>query len=328
MKKSPSASRALTLREERALTAKEFLDLADVPPEVEWFANITNRQTRRAYQNDLKDFMDFTGIQSPEEFRVVTRAHLIAWRKDLEGRAVAGSTIRRKLSAVSSLFEYLCERNAVVHNPVKGVKRPKANNNEGLTPALSDEQARLLLNAPSVETLKGKRDRAILATLLYHGLRREELCGLRVRDLEQRQGVLHFRVHGKGDKTRYIPVSLLTQRLITEYLDKAGHKQDLSGPLFRPVKNNTTKTLDKHLHPDSIYQKIVRHYGAQVGITTDVHGFCVHALRATAATNALSHNADIAKVQEWLGHANIATTRLYDRRQSRPEESPTFKVEY
>ena len=47
-----------------------------------------------------------------------------------------------------------------------------------------------------------------------------------------------------------------------------------------------------------------------------------------AATNALAHNADIAKVQEWLGHANIATTRLYDRRQSRPEESPTFKVEY
>ena len=46
-------------------------------------------------------------------------------------------------------------------------------------------------------------------------------------------------------------------------------------------------------------------------------------------TNALSHNADIAKVQEWLGgHANISTPRLYDRRQSRPEESPTFKVEY
>ena len=68
--------------------------------------------------------------------------------------------------------------------------------------------------------------------------------------------------------------------------------------------------------------------GGVVGINADVHGFCVHALRATAATNALAHNADIAKVQEWLGHANIATTRLYDRRQSRPEESPTFKVEY
>src|SRR5437660_12790160 len=94
-------SRVLVPTKARALTAKEFLDLADVPPEVEWFANITNRQTRRAYQNDLRDFMHFAGIRSPEEFRVVTRAHLIAWRKDLEGRAVAGSTIRRKLSAVS-----------------------------------------------------------------------------------------------------------------------------------------------------------------------------------------------------------------------------------
>ena len=145
---------------------------------------------------------------------------------------------------------------------------------------------------------------------------------------DQRQGVLHFRGHGKGGKARYIPVSLLTQRLLTEYLEKAGHKEDLDGALFRPVKNNMAKTLNEQLHPDSIYQDIVRRYGEQVGITADVHGFCVHALRATAATNALAHNADIAKVQEWLGHANIATTRLYNRRQHRPEDSPTFKVEY
>jgi integrase/recombinase XerD len=52
----------------------------------------------------------------------------------------------------------------------------------------------------------------------------------------------------------------------------------------------------------------------------------VHSLRATAATNALDHQADIAKVQEWLGHASIATTRIYDHRKTRPEDSPTFKV--
>ena len=53
-----------------------------------------------------------------------------------------------------------------------------------------------------------------------------------------------------------------------------------------------------------------------------------HSLRATAATNALDHEADIAKVQEWLGHANISTTRIYDHRRTRPEDSPTFKVAY
>jgi len=53
-----------------------------------------------------------------------------------------------------------------------------------------------------------------------------------------------------------------------------------------------------------------------------------HTLRATAATNALEHEVDIAKVQEWLGPANIATTRLYDRRKSQPEDSPTLRVSY
>ena len=73
---------------------------------------------------------------------------------------------------------------------------------------------------------------------------------------------------------------------------------------------------------------IVKPYAKQVGIDRDVDGVCVHAMRATAATNALMHQADIAKVQEWLGHANISTTRLYDRRNMRPEDSPTFKVSY
>ena len=120
----------------------------------------------------------FAGLQDSAELRTVTRAHVIAWRNDLEPRELAPASIRRKLSALSSLFDYLCERNAVAGNPVDGVKRPMANSNEGSTPALGDPQARKLLDAPPEDTLKGVRDRAILATLLYHGIRREELCRL------------------------------------------------------------------------------------------------------------------------------------------------------
>ena len=68
---------------------------------------------------------------------------------------------------------------------------------------------------------------------------------------------------------------------------------------------------------------LVRTYSAELGFRIGAH-----ALRATAATNALDNQADIAKVQEWLGHANIATTRIYDHRKTRPEDSPTFKVSY
>ena len=100
---------------------------------------------------------------------------------------------------MASLFDHLCEVNAVSHNPVRGVKRPKVDANEGKTPALGDGQARALLDAPPENTLKGKRDRAILATFLHHGLRCKELCGLRVRDLQSRQGVPHLRVLGIGE---------------------------------------------------------------------------------------------------------------------------------
>ena len=97
----------------RKLTRREFHGLADVPPEMEWFANIPNARTRREYADDLRDFMGFVGIARPEEFRTVTRAHVLAWREDLVRRGFAPSSIRRKLSALSSLFEYLCEKNAV-----------------------------------------------------------------------------------------------------------------------------------------------------------------------------------------------------------------------
>jgi integrase/recombinase XerD len=82
--------------------------------------------------------------------------------------------------------------------------------NEGSTPALGDAQARKLLKAPPEDTLKGVRDRAILATLLYHGIRCEELC--RLRDLHSRQGVMHFRIHGKRNKVRFIPIHAMAQR--------------------------------------------------------------------------------------------------------------------
>ena len=267
--------------------------------------------------------MKFTGIERPDEFREISRAHIIAWRDDLKYRELSGTTIRHRLAALSSLFEYLCDKNAVTHNPVKGIKRPSVEGYLGKTPAISDYQARGLLDAPKNVSLKDKRDRAILATLLYHALRREELCKLLVKDFKhERRGVAHLKVSGKGGKTRYIPLHPAAGGLVLDYLEASGHGFDLAGALFRPIRNNRTGTLHTAITADMIY-KLVRTYSSALGFRIGAH-----ALRATAATNALDHQADIAKVQEWLGHANIATTRIYDHRKTRPEDSPTFKVSY
>jgi site-specific recombinase XerC len=114
----------------RALSAPQFRALADVPPELEWFKNLQNERTRKAYKDDIWDFMQFVGMAHPEGFRLVMRSRVIVWRDDFKRRALAPSTIQRKLSALSSLNQYLCEKNAVFLNPMKGVQRPKANNNE------------------------------------------------------------------------------------------------------------------------------------------------------------------------------------------------------
>lgn len=308
------------------LTQARFHQLAAVPPELEWFANIDNERTRRAYKADLADFSSFVGLASPEDFRAVTRAHVIAWRQSLENRQQSGATIRRKLAALSSLFDYLCERNAVDLNPVRGTKRPKVETQEGKTPALSDEQVRALLAAPDVHSLKGKRDQAILSTLLYHGLRREELCSLRKEDIKIRRGVSYLRVYGKGGKLRYVPLHPATAGFIDDYLQASGHATSDEAPLFRPIRDNRRGlAAGAALTANGVYTLLKRY--AQVA-QLNIGQVGPHSLRATAATNALEHEADIAKVQEWLGHANIATTRMYDRRRTVAEQSPTFKIQY
>lgn len=321
--KTPSSS--LTRSSGTLLTAEQFRRLADVPAALEWLANIPNARTRRNYERHATEFANFVGIKHPDQFREVTRAHVIEFRRRIEREGNSPATIRAKLAAMSSLFDYLCEKNSITHNPVKGVKRPKANNNEGKTPAISDAEARRLLSAPATDTLKGKRDRAIVATFLYQMVRREELCNLRVGDLHQRRGTPYLHVRGKGGRNRNIVAHPVVVERVHEYLEAAGHGQDTKTPLFRPVKNNFTRRLDKALHPDSI-DEILRPYAASAGI--DLESFSAHSLRATGATNALEHDADIAKVQEDLGHANVSTTRLYDRRKSRPEDAATLRISY
>ena len=107
-----------------------------------------------------------------------------------------------------------------------------------------------------------------------------------------------------------------------DYLEAAGHLDEDGGALFRGVHHGRVEGSQKAISADAVY-KIVRAYSKTLGFEIGAHS-----LRATAATNALDHKADIAKVQEWLGHANIATTRIYDHRKTRPEDSPTFKVAY
>lgn len=308
----------------RRSTKSELQAAGELHAKAKWVENLTSERTRREYLRDVQDLSLFLGLERPSEYSLVSRSHIIAWREELVRRGLAPATVRRKLSAASSLFAYLCEVNAVEHNPVSGVSRPNLGANVRSTPTLSGAQARALLTAPPTGTLKGLRDRAVLATLLYHGLKREELTRLLVRDLHDSDGVPHLRVRSRRGKARYLSAAPTALLSIETYLTRAGHLEDGDGPLFRSIH---TRSARRPLHPSSIY-RLVLAYGKQVGLVEAIDGFSPHVLRATAATTALSNGADLARVQEWLGHANLSTTRLYDQRSSRPEDSPTHKIHY
>ncbi|RYE73029.1 MAG: hypothetical protein EOO81_01735 [Oxalobacteraceae bacterium] len=99
---------------------------------------------------------------------------------------------------------------------------------------------------------------------------------------------------------------------------KCGGKREVFCPVSNHARGRTAS-----ITPDCAYKMLVSYANE---LRVDVAGFGPHAPRTTAATSALKHGADIAKIQQWLGHADVATTKVYNQRQSRPEDSPTFKV--
>jgi integrase/recombinase XerD len=98
------ANELVSIDSDRTLTTEQYRQLSDVPPEIEWLANITNAKTRRFYKADVSEFLAFTGLRDSSQLRSVVRSHVIAWRKDMEARSLSAASVRRKLSALASLF--------------------------------------------------------------------------------------------------------------------------------------------------------------------------------------------------------------------------------
>ncbi len=294
-----------------------------------WLTNVISPATRKSRRDDLISFLEYFRIKNIKDLKELTRADIIDWRDSLIGTKdkprYSIRTVKRRMSTISKFFEYLCDNKVLEINAVLGVHRPKLETTEGATQSISDKQAKDLLDAPDPNTLKGKRDRAILATFLYHAFRRAELCQVRIKDLQEREGIKQFRIFGKGSKERFVPAHQVALARISEYLSAAGHGHDKEAFLFKSVSNNTAAKTNKGLSPNAVYELVIA-YGLKVGIQTG--HFSTHSLRATAATNALNNREDIRKVQLWLGHANVSTTAMYDKRENRPEDSPTYRVRY
>lgn len=301
--------------------------LAAIPEEEVWLAAQKSARTRRAYKLDVRHFMRAFGITTQEQLRQVDHRAVIAWeRLQREQEGAAPSTVRRRLSALSSLFKHLVRHGVAARNPVADVQRPTINTDEGSTAAFSKAQARKLLDTPPADTVAGLRDRAILSVGLQVGLRRAEIAALKVGDLHQNRGFDSLRVIRKGGRREALAINPQTVQRIRAYLERAGHGEQPDAPLFRPLRGNG-KPLDAaagRMDPGTI-DRLVRKYAASIGLQ---RGYSAHSMRATFITTALENGAPLEDVQKAAGHRHPSTTKLYDRRGYNPEKAASFFATY
>jgi integrase/recombinase XerD len=299
--------------------------LRQIPEERLWVESQHSAATRRAYRSDVAGFIAFLGLRSVGELRKVDRAAVVAWRRSLQEAGAKPSTIHRKISALSSLFTHLVEQQLIRTNPCRDIRRPPKNQRQGTTPAFSPAQARAILDAPAAGTIQGLRDRAILSVGFQAGARRASITRLRVKHLYPDAGFECLRFHWKGGHEHTVALHPQTAQRIREYLTLAGHGEDLDGPLFRPVRANGRSAAPRRFLDPEAVDRVLKRYARAAKVKGR---FSAHSMRATFITTALDNGASLERVQEAAGHANPATTKLYDRRGFKPAESAAFFANY
>lgn len=220
----------------------------------------------------------------------------LAWRKKA---GLAAASIKLEAVALRIFFRYLVSKGRLVENPAEHLPIPRI---ESYLPEVlrPDEVARLLDAAQAVDPL-GLRDRAILELLYASGLRVSELCGARLENLSLEEAFI--RVHGKGNKTRLVPVGRSACEALVRYLKtgRPGLVSPRSGAqVFLSIRG-------KPLTPQRIWQ-LIHHYASIAGLAEGTHP---HTLRHSFATHLLAGGADLRIIQEMLGHADISTTQIY-----------------
>jgi integrase/recombinase XerD len=297
----------------------------------DWLARTPSIHTRIAYTGDLSQFFTFVGLKA-DEWEGLARIRpgdVAAWRDALQLQGQTNATVRRKLTAVRSLFSYLSLYGYTGANPAHGkfVKAPSVGK-DGKTPGLSPKECRRLLDLPSAETPSGIRDRALLAVLAYTGCRVGELTRLRVRDYKSSGGHRILAILGKGGKERSVPLHPEAFERVDAWVETARIRELPSAPLFPPAKTPRGEGRDGFrsgpLSRRSV-EFLVHRYTRTLGLDP---GITVHSMRVTALTTARERGSDIIELQDFAGHSDPRTTLTYIRTRDRLSKSPAYVLAY
>lgn len=284
--------------------------------------------SRSAYARDLVAFVTHMRKQGIEPLKV-NGDHLRMYKAAMLTAGKTPTTVARVLSVLRGIYQQFGKRGLIEWDRVRdiqAVESPRVEKNT--TPALSQQEACALLHAPDTRTIVGLRDHAMLFCFFKTACRCCAIANACVGHIERTDTDYYLMVREKGGKHQR--KALLEAAPATlAYLDEAGIRDDLEGPLFRPVAKDRKALVRKHLSRKSIWA-IVKKYARQVGIDVDrlgSRGVAVHSLRKTAITNALENGAPIEKVQQLAGHCDIRTTQLYFRPSAKDSEDAARHIQ-
>jgi integrase/recombinase XerD len=265
--------------------------------------SVSSPITKRVYSMALDEFLSwFRQEPRPGGF---CKATVSAWRASLEVPGLGSSSIIIRMSAIRKLAAEAADNGLIAPELAAGIARVRSAKSVGVRTGnwLSVRQAQNLLNAPDTSTLKGLRDRAILAVLLGCGLRRSEVAALTFAHVQQRDGRWCIvDLVGKHGRIRTTPMPNWVKVAIDAWTTPVGLAE---GHVFRPVLRGD-RVVGNILGEKVVWQ-MLREYAAQIGIP----GLAPHDLRRTCAKLCRAAGGELEQIQMLLGHASVQTTERY-----------------
>ncbi|MDQ3816264.1 MAG: tyrosine-type recombinase/integrase [Acidobacteriota bacterium] len=263
---------------------------------------LPSEHSRRAYERALSDFfMWHKGVGRPQ----LSKAVVQRYAAELREAGMAPSSVNQRLSAIRKLAAEAVDNGVLDPQVGSGIQAVKGARREGRHTGnwLTREEAQTWLNAPDKRTIKGRRDRALLAVLIGCGLRRSETASLSFNHVQQRDGrwVLVDLI-GKRDKIRSVPMPNWAKAAIDEWSHNSGVRDGL---IFRAV-NKGDRVMGNGITSQAIYN-VISGYAEKLKLK----GIAPHDLRRTFAKLAHKGGAPIDQIQLSLGHESIQTTEAY-----------------
>ncbi|USS85358.1 tyrosine recombinase XerC [Fructilactobacillus myrtifloralis] len=260
--------------------------------------------TVRAYHDDLLQFQHFLQSTGPQvHLTKVEPFDVEVFLSELHDRGDATNTIARKVSALSSFYNFLVNNQLASENPFRYVQIK--HHHQHLPRFFYDRELEQLFKTAKANPKPelAQRNLVILEVLYGTGIRVSECANLQLQQLDLENQMML--VHGKGDKDRYLPFGRYAHDAISTYLDQG--RRTL---MERQHQHHETLLVDYHGRPLTVrgIEYALTQIMQRSGLNSSIHP---HMLRHSFATQLLNNGADLRTVQELLGHSNLATTQIY-----------------